>query len=103
MVRLVLRTEHPSAYLQEAMTEPLWEGLAAATVENSLVPVTEQGVDARLAEMGLLFRNGHPTAAGYALLLRWHREFRNRHRSRWWPWKADLSRHEIRMSAMWGC
>lgn len=36
------------------MTEPLSEGLAAAPVENSLVPVTEQGVDARLVAMGLL-------------------------------------------------
>ncbi len=30
-------------------------------------------------------------------------KFRTRHRPRWRPWKAALSRHEIRLRAMWGC
>ena len=103
MTILVLRPDHPAADLHDALDEPLWEALAAAAVENVLVAATEPAVEARLVRIGLLFASGLPTAAGYALLLRWHRAFKRRHRSRWWARKAALTRHEVRMRAMWGC
>ena len=103
MTILVLRPEHPAADLHDALDEPLWEGLAAAAVENVLVAATEPAVEARLIRLGLLFTSGLPTAAGYASLLRWHRTFSRRRRSRWWSRKATLTRHEVRMRAMWGC
>ena len=97
MTVLVLRPDHPAADLHDALDEALWEALAAAAVENLLVAATEPAVDARLVRMGLLFANCLPTAASYALLLRWHRAFERRRRSRWWARKATLTRHEIRM------
>jgi len=100
---LVLRPDHPAADLHDALDEALWEGLAAAAVEDVLVAATEPAVEACLVRMGLLFPSGLPTAAGYALLLRWHRAFSRRPRSRWWARKATLARHEVRMCAMWGC
>ena len=103
MAILVLRPEHPAADLHDALDELLREGLAAAAVENVLVPATEPAVEARLIKLGLLFPSGLPTAAGYASLLRWHRTFSQRRRPRWWPRKATLTRHEVRMRAMWGC
>ena len=103
MTVLVLRPDHPAADLHDALDEPLWEALAAAAVENVLVAATEPAVEARLIRLGLLFASGLPTAAGYALLLRWHRAFKRRRRSRWWARKAALTRHEVRMRAMWGC
>lgn len=103
MTVFALRPDHPAADLHDALDEPLWEALAAAAVENVLVAATEPAVEARLVRMGLLFASGLPTAAGYALLLRWHRAFKGRHRSRWWAPKAALTRHEVRMRAMWGC
>lgn len=102
MTILVLRPDHPAADLHDALDEALWEGLAAAAVENVLVAVTEPAVEVRLINLGLLFPSGLPTAAGYASLLRWHRAF-SRRRSRWWSRKATLTRHEARMRAMWGC
>lgn len=102
MTLLVLRPDHPAADLHDALTEVLWEGLAAAA-ENVLVAATEPAVEARLNRMGLLFSSGLPTASGYALLLRWHRSFRLRRRPGWWARKATLSRHEVRMRAMWRC
>ena len=103
MTILVLRPDHPAADLHDALDEPLWEALAAAAVENVLVAATEPAVEARLVRMGLLFASGLPTAAGYALLLRWHRAFSRRPRSKWWACKAALTRHEVRLRAMWGC
>ena len=103
MTILVLRPDHPAADLHDALTEALWEGLAAAAAENVLVAATEPAVEARLIRLGLLFTSGLPTAAGHALLLRWHRTFRLRRRPRWWARKATLSRHEVHMRAMWGC
>ena len=103
MTLLVLRPDHPAADLHDALTEALWEGLAAAAVENVLVAATEPAVEARLIRMGLLFPSGLPTASGYALLLRWHRSFRLRRRPRWWARKAMPTRHEVRMRAMWRC
>ena len=103
MPLLVLRPDHPAADLHDALDEPMWEGLAAAAVENVLVAATEPAVEARLIGMGLLFASGLPTAAGYASLLRWHRAFSRRRRSRWWSRKATPTRHEVRMRAMWGC
>ena len=103
MTLLVLRPEHPAADLHDALTETLWEGLAAAAVENALVAATEPAVEARLIRMGLLFASGLPTAAGYASLLRWHRTFSRRPRSRWWARKPTPTLHEVRMRAMWGC
>ena len=99
----MLRPDHPAADLHDALDEPLWEGLAAAAVENVLVAATEPAVEARLINLGLLFQSGLPTAAGYALLLRWHRTFSRRRRSRWWSRKATPTRHEVRMRVMWGC
>lgn len=101
-VRLQLRPEHPSADLHGALDEALWEGLGAAASEGVLTRATPPAVEARLVEMGLLFESGLPTASGYALLLRWHRDFRARQRARWWPWGASLTRHERRMRHAWG-
>lgn len=103
MTILVLRPDHPAADLHDALDESLWEGLAAAAVENVLVAATEPAVEARLIRLGLLFTSGLLTAAGHALLLRWHRAFTRRRRSRWWARKAMPTRHEVRMRAMWGC
>lgn len=103
MAILVLRPDHPAADLHDALDEALWEGLAAAAVENVLVAATEPTVEACLVRMGVLFASGLPTAAGYALLLRWHRTFSRRRRSSWWARKAMLTRHEVRMRAMWRC
>lgn len=101
-VRLQLRPEHPSADLYGALDEALWEGLGAAASEGVLTRATPPVVEARLVEMGLLFESGLPTASGYALLLRWHREFRVRGRTRRW-WGPALTRHEQRMRHAWGC
>jgi len=103
MTLLVLHPEHPAADLHDALDETLWEGLAAAAVENALVAATEPADEGRLIKLGLLFPSGLPTAAGYALLLRWHRTFSQRRRSRWWFYKATPTLHEVRMRAMWGC
>ena len=45
MTLLVLRPNHPAADLHDALDEPLWEGLAAAAVENVLVAATEPAVE----------------------------------------------------------
>ncbi len=103
MTLLMLRPEHPAADLHDTLDEPLWEGLAAAAVENALVAATEPAVEGRLIKLGFLFPSGLPNAAGYASLLRWHRTFSQRRRSRWWSCKATPTLHEVRMRAMWRC
>lgn len=101
-VRLQLRPEHPSVALYDAMDKDLWEGLGAAASDGVLCRATPPAVHARLVEMGLLFDTGLPTASGYALLLRWHRDFRVRERLRRW-WGPSPTRHEHRMRHMWSC
>jgi len=62
MTLLMLRPEHPAADLHDTLDEPLWEGLAAAAVENALVAATEPAVEGRLIKLGFLFPailNGH--------------------------------------------
>lgn len=103
VIPLLLQFDHPSADLHEALDEQLWEGLASATVENKTVHRMDHAIQARLVEMGLLFEGGRPTAAGYALLLRWQREFRRRRCASRWSWWVALTRHEMRMRDMWGC
>lgn len=73
--------------LHDALTETLWEGLAAAAVESVLVAATEPAVEARLV------RAGPPVSRGPA----------HRRRSRWWARKPTPSLHEVRMRGMWGC
>ena len=80
---LVCVPEHPSAAdFYEALNRPLWEALAVAAAEGVVTEPPSRESIARLVAMGLLHRgHGRPTAAGYALLLRWHRA----HRRRPWP------------------
>lgn len=101
---LVHVPEPPSAAdFYEALNGPLWEALAVAA-EDVVTARPSRGPVARLIAMGLLHRsNGRPTAAGYALLLRWHRKHR-RGPGRLWPWpRARESRHVRRMRQLWGC
>ena len=102
-VRLELRPEHPSTDLFGALDEALWEGLAVAASENVPTRATVPAVEERLIRMGLLFEDGYPTASGYALLLRWHRNLRARERASRWPWGPAPTRHEQRMRHAWGC
>ncbi|MFL5334528.1 MAG: hypothetical protein ACJ8H8_15380 [Geminicoccaceae bacterium] len=95
--------EHPSAAdFYEALNRPLWEALAVAAAERVVTEPPSRESLARLVAMGLLHRgHGRPTAAGYALLLRWHRA----HRRHSWPWPRGVleSRHVRRMRQLWGC
>jgi hypothetical protein len=104
---LVHVPEHPSAAdFYEALNGPLWEALAVAAAEGVVTEPPSRESLAKLVAMGLLQRgSGRPTAAGYALLLRWHRAHRRRHSWRPWPWPYGFfeSRHVRRMRRLWGC
>lgn len=95
--RLVLSDEHPSSALLDGLTEDELEGLGAAATEMQVVRATPEATHHQLVGKGLLLPAGRLTAAGYAVLLAWHRRFRLQ--DRWW--KA-LSNHQQRMRDMWG-
>jgi len=101
---LVHVPEHPSAAdFYEALNKPLWEALAVAAAEDVLTAPPSRESVARLVAMGLLHHgSGRPTAAGYALLLRWHREHRRLRRPWLWP-RAPDGWHIKRMRTLWGC
>jgi len=101
---LVHVPEHPSAAdFYDALNAPLWEALAVGAAEDVLTAPPSRESTARLVAMGLLHhRSGRPTAAGYALLLRWHREHRRSGRFRLWP-RVAAARHARRMRALWAC
>lgn len=100
-VKLELRSEHPSLDLHDALTPELWETLASMAVEQGLVAVPAAGLVPCLEELGVLYRSGRPTAAGYALLLGWHRRFSLRRRTLRLSWLQCLTIHEMRMRDLW--
>ena len=102
ITHLVHVPEHPSAAdFYDALNAPLWEALAVAAAEEVVTAPPSRESVARLITMGVLHHSsGRPTAAGYALLLRWHRKHR---RSGWlWP-RVSEDRYVRRMRALWGC
>jgi len=103
-MHVVLMPDHPSADLFDALDESLWEALATAATENVLTGPVADGAMKKLASMGLMQGGARPTAAGYALLLHWHRKHRRPRGLRSWPrlLKGE-SRHVIHMRSLWGC
>lgn len=102
-MRAIYQSEHPSPdQVQEALTESMWEALAVAAAENIITAPTNREDDAALVRLGLLLPSGRPTAAGYALLLRWHRTHRKPRFPRSLVAPAE-SRHMQRMRILWGC
>jgi len=96
--------DHPSADLFGALDEALWEALATAATENALVAPLAGAAAAKLASMGLLQGGSRPTAAGYALLLSWHRKYRRPRGVRGvLALLQGESRHVIHMRSLWGC
>ncbi len=95
--------EHPSADFYEALNKPLWEALAVTAAEDVVTALPSRQAVARLITLGLVHHgSGRPTSAGYALLLRWHREHRRSRRP--WLWShGPETQHVRRMRALWGC
>lgn len=99
----IFQPDHPSPEQSyDALSEGMWEALAVAAAENFITGRPNPDDEAKLTGMGLLFPSGRPTAAGYAVLLSWHR----RHRHPRFPWSLVArpeSRHVQRMRILWGC
>lgn len=76
-MRAICQSEYPSPdQVQEDLTESMWEALAVAAAEYFITAPTNREDDLALVRLGLLLPSGRPTAAGYALLLRWQRTHR---------------------------
>lgn len=98
---LAFKPEHPSSDLLDALDERLLEALAVAASELTATVPAGDADKARLVKMGLALANGHPTAAGYAVLLAWHRRFVTQGKTRWLYRLFRTTRHEVRMRLLW--